>query len=519
MKKFLMTGMAAIALCAAFTSCSKDSAFEQMSPEDQTKAKYDRAFLEYIGGEIAPDQDWGFGESVTRTENANANEWADPNKSYGGLLVPPPLTAAQKSVVKKYFQTVPNIKYEDPHWTNYFMQQVYKGHTSVPVGCATPEAYMAADGHTYIIASDHMDHLAAIDGTFVDHINNFNHGDCSVNGTVCDNGGNANTGPFHSDQIMYMKESTTKSFGYYNSNGSVRHTEYTGLVSYQTIIDALGAEANCLNDGWNRSFMGFDFEQMVDDDVYAKNGNNFVYYTYNGKQYHYLISDMNRYCGDLREFNNVPSSSEIATLLADGYLPVDGSADKKWVKFEGCADSYYSDWIVCLTEANVPDTEQYSMKIIAEDLSAKESSDFDFNDIVLEVKFGSPAKVKLTHAGGTLPLRINGNDNFEVHKLFGVQVNEMVNTGMGPNKSPVLLHKKGLNVNIENAAQANTQLELSVYKNGSWQVLTAVKGEPACKLAVGMSYVVLGERVSIKDAYEDFVPWATRTGFRSNWWE
>ena len=53
MKKFLMTGMAAIALCAAFTSCSKDSAFEQMSPEDQTKAKYDRAFLEYIGGEIA----------------------------------------------------------------------------------------------------------------------------------------------------------------------------------------------------------------------------------------------------------------------------------------------------------------------------------------------------------------------------------------------------------------------------------------------------------------------------------
>ena len=159
------------------------------------------------------------------------------------------------------------------------------------------------------------------------------------------------------------------------------------------------------------------------------------------------------------------------------------------------------------------------MKIIAEDLSAKESSDFDFNDIVLEVKFGSPAKVKLTHAGGTLPLRINGNDNFEVHKLFGVQVNEMVNTGMGPNKSPVLLHKKGLNVNIENAAQANTQLELSVYKNGSWQVLTAVKGEPACKLAVGMSYVVLGERVSIKDAYENFVPWATRTGFRSNWWE
>ena len=80
-------------------------------------------------------------------------------------------------------------------------------------------------------------------------------GDCSTNGTVLDNGGNANDGPFHSDKIMYMKESTTKSFGYYNSNGSVRRTEYTGLVSYKTIMKALGSEADCLEDGWNRSFM------------------------------------------------------------------------------------------------------------------------------------------------------------------------------------------------------------------------------------------------------------------------
>ena len=521
-----MTGIAAIALCAAFTSCSKESAFEQMTPGDQVHEKYNQAFLKYIGGTIDPNQDWGFSATrgITRVENANANEWADPTKAYGGLTVPPPLTAQQIAVVKKYFQTHPNLGYEDPGWTNYFIQQVYKGGDSPMTGTNpvtgkpySPEKYLAADGHTRIIGSAHMDHLAAINGSFVDHINNFNHGDCSPNGDVLDNGQYVG-GSHHTDKIMYMMNSTTASFGYYNSNGSVRRTEYTGLVSYTTIMREMGAEANCLDDGWGRSFMGFDFEQMIDDEIYAKNGNNFVYYTFNNQQYHYLNSNMNMYCGDLQEFNDVPNATKITELLADGYLPVAGSADKKWVKVGGCADGYYSDWIVTLTNADREDNDVYDLKIIAEDLSATSNSDFDFNDIVLEVKYGTHAKVRLTHAGGTLPLRINDNDNFEVHKLFGVQVNEMVNTGAGPSRSPVLLHNKGLDVSILSPADADEKLKLTVYKGGDWQEMTAPKGEPACKLAVGISYGVLGERVSIKGSYPLFVSWADGTGFTSEWW-
>ena len=79
----------------------------------------------------------------------------------------------------------------------------------------SPECYKAADGNTIIYASNNMDHLAAIDESknFVDHINNFNHGDCSVNNNVLDNGYHTNDNKFHSDKIMYMKESTTKYFG------------------------------------------------------------------------------------------------------------------------------------------------------------------------------------------------------------------------------------------------------------------------------------------------------------------
>ena len=577
MKKYLMMALAVAALA---TSCTKND-FESMSQAEIDQAKYDQAFLRYIGGTIAPNQDWGF--SVTRGENANANEWADPDKAYGGLNVPPPLTDEQIAVVKKYFQTHPNLGYQDPKWTNYFMQQVYKGHTDVPEGCATPEAYMAANGTTYLIASDYMDHLAAIDPNkedpetglkpFVDHINNFNHGDCGENDHVLDAGGNANVGPFHTDKIMYMQNSTTKSFGYFNSNGSLCHTEYTALVSYKTIMEAMGAEANCLNDGWNRSFMGFDFEQMIDDQCYATKWENnqevakyFVIneyyaeyyingeksanytYTYNGQPVRMLSDQMNRYCADVLNVDDSQLYSDyrvngeylgkqvntdfIDDLLSQGYLPVDNKSLRVWAKVGGCADGYYSDWIVTLTEAKGTVPAEDHIVIIAEDLSATEASDFDFNDVVLRVEFSKTAaaddyaKITLLAAGGTLPLRIAENDEWEVHKLFGVWVEQgkqkMVNTGYAPDAGatcdPVDLTNI-LQMNISNAAEANDKLTLEVFKNGTWQEMKAPKGEPACKLAVDDDFEVLAERESIKGRYPKFVEWATANNFVSAWWK
>ena len=533
MKKYLMTGIAALAMCFGFTSCSHE--FDNLSQEeiDQMKANeivenYKKAFIENFG-QPAADQEWGFGTNATRSENANANEWADPDKEYGGLLVPPPLTDAQIAVVKKYFQTVRNPQYQDPQWTNYFIQQVYKGGTDPKTGTDpitgksySPEKYVAADGNTWITGSNNMDHLAAINGTFVDHINNFNHGDCSPNGDVLDNGEHVG-GAHHTDKIMYMKNSTTASFGYYNSNGSIRRTEYTGLVSYQTIINALGSEANCLNDGWNRSFMGFDFEQMVGDEVYAN-----AYYTYNNQQYRYLSSNMNMYCGDLREYNDM-NGVDIAGLLADGYLPVQNSADKKWVKLGGCADGYYSDWIVTLTEAKTKDTDEYSIRVIAEDLTFGKdlNTDFDFNDVFDVCLKSNETKIRLKAAGGTLPLIIGvanpQNDqeytDNEVHKLFNVAINVMVNTnaeGKGLNGAS----KPDAFLTLNTAYSNAKDIPVYVKKNGTWVELTAVKGEPASKIGVGLDYVWVDERESLKGRYTKFVDWvkadANERGFI--WW-
>lgn len=467
MKKYLMIGFAAI----AFASCSNHD-IETMSQEQIIKAQYEANFVAQFG-QPASNQDWGFGASTrafTRGVFSNGNEWAANDRSDCMYRVPPRLTEAQQKVVIKYFQTVKNPKYQDPHWTNYFIQQVYKGGDAALTGTNpaygepySPEKYKAADGRTEIVGSNNMDHLAAIDKTqnpeFVDHNENFNHGDCGAKDNVLDFEGTLttikNTYPVnsdathrHSDKINLMTNSTTKSFGYYNSNSSVRRTEYTGLVSFQTIIDALGTEAECLNDGWNRSFMGFDFEMMIGGDLYQKDWQtqeiryakrndvpgNAPQYVWDGKrvmtwaEYNseddyikigtekipYLVTNTNMYAGtnlaDQSVLTNITQSNQkvykdynadiknvecldltiFKAAFEAGYYPTKDS-NTEWVKVGGTADGYYSDWIVTLTEAKKYDvsTVTYEGRIMAEDLSAQydptgKTSDWDFNDVVFD---------------------------------------------------------------------------------------------------------------------------------------
>lgn len=573
-----MTGMAALVCCGVFTSCSHDTDFGGSPVLQSIQETYEEAFITRFGTPVAT-QDWGFGESsaLTRSENANANEWADPNKEYGGLLVPPPLTSEQIAVVKKYFQITRNIPYQDPQWSNYFIQQVYKGYTDPMTGTDpntgkpySPEAYMALNGSTYLYASDHMDHLAAIDedNNFFDHINNFNHGDCSENHNVLDQGGNANDGPWHTDKIMYMRNSTTKSFGYFNSNGSLYHTEYTGLVSYRTIMAALGAEADCLDDGWNRSFMGFDFEQMIDGQCYASDNEQWDYtvtpakfisstpkymtiygeyyingvkqtnyvYQYNNNSVKLLSDQTNRYCGEKIEVTDAQLYAElydannnnaylgkqlntviIDSLLAEGYLPIDNKGFREWARVGGCADGYYSDWIVTLTEAktdNTPQDEYEEIRVIAEDLSVDQKTDFDFNDVVFDVRrytSGSKsgqAEIILRAAGGTLPLYVDGH---EVHAAFGAtDTKTMINTKANAKGYVGIDNLPAVTIPITNVASKSIRelaKDIEVYvikvvnKEETKCVLTAPHGDVASKLAVGTDYEWCDERQDIDNKY------------------
>lgn len=218
---------------------------------------------------------------VTGGVNANFNEWADPNKKYGGWLVPDPLTEKQKLRVKLYFQTHPNLTYEDPHLRHFFVQQVYKGGTA-KYG-ASNENIIAADNNEY--NSDNMNHLTVGQNNM--HINNFNAGDATELEVL--KNGEAVGGATQKDKIELMVNiDDTSCFGYHDSGSSnvssnnPNHNDKAALVAASVIDEwANSAEAKALGidlgepvvDKWNRSFLGFDLAIKEGTQAYAKDGN------------------------------------------------------------------------------------------------------------------------------------------------------------------------------------------------------------------------------------------------------
>ena len=172
-------------------------------------------------------------------------------------------------------------------------------------------------------------------------------------------------------------------------------------------------------------------------------------------------------------------------------------------------ENFYDDWVFKIVPANGVTPPPSNVRIIAEDLSAQQGTDFDFNDVVIDVDIeNSIASCKLIAAGGTLPLRIAGSDALEVHKMFGVDTNVMVNTGIGDPIAPVSFSLSGIN----NAAD----IKLEVYKNGAWMEMKAEQGVPAAKIAVFQDFEYCAEREPITTKYPNFQYWVQNVDYI--WW-
>lgn len=215
MKKILFVGITALAMA----SCTHDD-YAPVSKQEQYQAVFEKEF-----GAVNPNVNWGFtpqqvftfdkdGKLIgTRGANTNANEWANY------LTVPTRLTDAQKEVVRKWFQTHPNPQGLEVNWSDFFVEQVYKGGTNTK-GSHSPEIYNTLkDGvetQNKVTGSNHMDWLACgSDATpSSEHINNFNNG----------NG-----------DIMYMYDYNTTCFGFHDSYGD-NHFENTYYYDSYVLI-------------------------------------------------------------------------------------------------------------------------------------------------------------------------------------------------------------------------------------------------------------------------------------------
>ena len=146
MKKYLMSGVAAIAFLAAFTSCSKSTDLydegavqqreEQKKQEtianniDQAKVQYAAAF-EKAFGKVGANVDWGFSsKAATRAAQPNSNQWGthDDNDKYLDWPKPADITDAERAAVLAVFNQKGKESYTDLlNLTDFFVQQVYCG--------------------------------------------------------------------------------------------------------------------------------------------------------------------------------------------------------------------------------------------------------------------------------------------------------------------------------------------------------------------------------------------------------
>ncbi len=170
------------------------------------------------------------------------------------------------------------------------------------------------------------------------------------------------------------------------------------------------------------------------------------------------------------------------------------------------------------------------LRIICEDLSVRESSDWDFNDVVFDIQLvdnDTKAEITLLAAGGTLPLCV-GDMNHEVHELFAeanpsenITTSTMINTRSSGEKYTIRnCNENTFQLDIQedwkNGADLSDEdgllkavaknMPVQVYKmvNGTktWVTMECKKGDPAAKIAVGTDYNWCDERTDIRNQFK-----------------
>lgn len=433
MRKQLMTGVAAAAICLGFASCSRYD-FTPISEGEQAYANYENAFIQKFG-EPAPDQTWGFGSAdannggvaqgaATRTANPNSSQWAN---TYN---VPAEITDAERKYVMDWFATHTKAEGEPLDVKNYFIQHVgysddqYTVNNNVYEKFENNQEIFRTETST-VNSKNQMDFIYAnlnADGSERDHVNNFNAG---------------------SGDIMLMVNSETKyGFSFHDSWGD----NYVTQNYFMAEIDVPG-----VGKGW---YVGLDYQTKK------------------------------------TTWNDHTKEDYVSAFLQP--------------------DGKYTDRVLKI----VPAILKGDIRIIAEDLSASEGSDFDFNDVVFDVKYAHPEWNKITiilqAAGGKLPLCIGQiDDAHEVHNLFGVDVNTMVNTeDWTAHKDPVTFVLDG------NYYWNAKNIPVYVKKGNDWCELKAEQGRAASKIGVPTTFKWVKELKDIEPIYTKFKIYVSNP----HWW-
>ena len=462
MKKLLMT-MMATAICAlVITSCVKGpddippSPTPTPTPTPTPEEQYDAAFLSYVGGSISPSQDWGFNAGIVATRGMTRG--ADRRDGYA-LSDGIPTDKYPKMYSKEFYETVFNRLPEPP-------------------------SKMAESIHK-----------------------NFEF---------------RSNGPFRFDLIFTNTTKNDIEIGYYHygPNETPYSRKEKPLISsladdlksdeyFQYSPDASTWKTPTPDKGYDmfakgnwvqaRMFTLRDGSEKEDPTIDVPVNDRVGFYVkIDGKKYYtncYLNNDeADTFFAVLDEKEGTLSGSY--TVGIDDLNPADDDCNDLIINVHKKIEDTYPTLIF---------PERPVLRVIGEDLSATENTDFDFNDIVLDVSLTKDgAECVLQAAGGQLPLRINYDDNYEVHKLFGVEQKIMVNTNADKKGLPSA-KKDPVKFSIKGSFKSIDEVMIQVYKDdGKWHPLYADTGKPACKILVDTTFKWPDELESIKAVYPKF---------------
>lgn len=395
MKKYLIKGALALVVGGFMASCANDEV-EYVPLAQQRNQAYKEAFKELIGGDVDPNQNWGFekvaikfGESsaaaraMTRgTVDVNSNEWVTK-----GYVVPSDITDKERSVVSQWFQDNQNPQTQSVSYSNFFVQNVYHGdHTY------TTTADNNGDTHVIEDASFQMNYISCSNSSGVwDHINDFN---------------------AYSGEIQHLLNSGTYAFSFHDSYANYTSTKF--VIRFISVDGAWGC------------YVGFDYETVKSSDgsSYAGDG----YY-------------------DDRIIKICPSDGLVTPPSGGG-----GGGGG------GGSTITTTTTTVTETQTKTGKTLLLQGRVFCEDLGTTKvtKSDIDFNDIVFDARIwenyqytrtivtvngtttsdtstdpvvtGYDAEICILAAGGTSESRVGGTNGRDVKDLFEVADDYMVNT-------------------------------------------------------------------------------------------
>ena len=469
MKKLFLPLMAT-AICAVLTtSCVKGpddippSPTPTPTPTPTPEEQYDAAFKTYVGVPIASNQDWGFNAGIVATRGMTRG--ADSRNGYA-LSDGSPTEKYPKMFSKEFYETVFNRLPEPP---NKMAETIHK---------------------------------------------NFEF---------------RSNGPFRFDLIFTNTKKNDIEIGYYHYGPNETPSSRKEKPLISSLADDLESDEYFqyspdestwktptpdkgydmfAKGNWVQARMftlrdGSDKGDPIDVPVNDRVG---YYVKIDGKKYYtnrYLNDDnSDKFFAVLDEKEGILNGSY--TVGIDDLNPAD----------DDCND------LIINVHKNIEDKTfptlifpEPTWRVIGEDLSATENTDFDFNDIVLDVTLTEDgANCVLQAAGGQLPLRINYDDNLEVHKLFGVDQKMMVNT-INLEKHPELkqykVDKDSVTFFIKGSFKSVDDVVIQVYKDGDWHKLYADEGGSACKILVDPTFKWPDELESLKVVYPKFTQYVS----------